>query len=208
MTESNRIYRYQEDRDFNILLQRVQGISVVDAPRLHVLHQMARHYSPGNIAEVGVYMGGSALVICKGAEGSIVDLFDTFEGMPKTDPVLDIHREGEFKASLEDVKMFLADCPNARFYPGFFPDSIAHTAEEDGARQYSFVHVDVDIYQSAKDCLHYFYPRMILGGTIVFDDYSFRSTPGVKTAIDEFLADKREKIIDINTGQGLLIKHA
>jgi predicted O-methyltransferase YrrM len=203
--ESNRVYRFNEDAEFQELLTRVTGISLVDPVRLYVLYQLAKQFELGYVAEVGVYTGGSALILLKGHNGN-VDLFDTFEGMPPTDILIDYHKEGEFKASLQEVEAFLSDFHDFHIYPGLFPESTGQMSEFDRTKLYSLVHVDVDIFQSAKDCLEYFYPRMVKGGVIVFDDYSFRSTPGVKVAIDEFLVDKPEKIIDINTGQGLLIK--
>ncbi len=36
----------------------------------------------GELAEVGVYKGGSAKLICEAKGNSILHLFDTFEGLP------------------------------------------------------------------------------------------------------------------------------
>jgi hypothetical protein len=47
---------------------------------------------------------------------------------------------------------------------------------------------------------------MLQGGFMMFDDYMGKNTPGVKIALDEFLADKPEKVIITTVGQCVLIK--
>ena len=44
------------------------------------------------------------------------------------------------------------------------------------------------------------------GGIILCDDYGFLTCPGAKTAMDAFFADKPEEIVNLPTGQGLVIK--
>jgi hypothetical protein len=70
---------------------------------------------------------------------------------------------------------------------------------------FSFVHLDVDLYQPTHDSLAFFYPRMVTGGIIVCDDYGFDSCPGAKKALDDFFRDK-EEIINVPTGQAFVIK--
>ena len=73
-------------------------------------------------------------------------------------------------------------------------------------RSFSFVHIDVDLYQPTFDSIAFFYPRMIQGGLILCDDYGFTSCPGAKKAIDEFMADKPECVVQLPTGQALILK--
>ena len=47
---------------------------------------------------------------------------------------------------------------------------------------------------------------MSAGGIIVCDDYAFTTCPGATQVIDEFLADKPEKMIRMSGGGGFLIK--
>ena len=132
-----------------------------------------------------------------------VHLFDTFSGMPPTDPEKDVHMEKDFNdTSFESVKFFLKDCENLKFYPGFFPETAAPVKD----KSFSFVHVDVDIYKSVKDCSDFFYTRTTRGGVIVYDDYGFVSCPGALKGVDEFYTDKPETPIYIPTGQAFVIK--
>ena len=74
------------------------------------------------------------------------------------------------------------------------------------AGRFSFVHVDVDLYQPTIDCCHFFYPRLVPGGMMVFDDYGFPACRGEKDAADEYFSDKAEKPFVLPTGQGIVIK--
>ena len=114
----------------------------------------------GDIAEVGVYKGGSAKLICE-ATKKPVHLFDTFEGLPdlcEADSPKQFNK-GDFCASFESVKNYLKNYTNIRFYKGKFP----LTAEPLKDKKFSFIHIDADIYESTLNCLKFFYPRMNRG---------------------------------------------
>ena len=54
-----------------------------------------------------------------------VFLFDTFSGMPNTNPKIDNHLKGDFKdTSIDIVKKNLGDLTNIKIVDGFLPDSI------------------------------------------------------------------------------------
>ena len=164
---------------------------------------------PGDVAEFGVFKGGTARLLCE-VKGSrplhLFDTFDLFGGMPEVQQGIDIHRPGDFKeAKFNDVKALLSDFKDVNFYPGFFPDS----AKDLGARgvKFSFVHLDVDIYQSTLDGLKFFYPKVSPGGMLVSHDYRFLQCKGVRKAFDEFFLDKPELVLELWDTQALVIKH-
>ncbi len=176
--------------------------------RCFVLYQMFKQVDnlDGDIAEVGVYKGRTAklLALMAGSLNKSVHLFDTFTGMPEVNPAKDnFYQKGAFSdTSLAEVQAFLSDCKNITIYPGFFPA----TAEPVRDRSFSFVHVDVDIYQSVLDCCRFFYSRLVSKGIIVFDDPGFADCAGAKIAVEEFFADKEEFPVYLATGQVLIIK--
>lgn len=159
----------------------------------------------GDIAEVGVYNGGSAKLICEAKGNRPLHLFDTFEGrLPETN-VCEIDDDPYIYAevpcaSFEDVKDYLKSYSNIHFYKGLFPV----TAEPIKDKKFSFVHLDVDLYKSTSDCLSYFYPRMNQGGIIVCHDYTLFQA--VKKAVDEFFQDKPETVIELPENQCLIVK--
>src|SRR4051794_26748289 len=99
----------------------------------------------GDLAEVGVYQGASAKLICENrAADRELHLFDTFEGLPNPGAQDHGYVPGEYRCSLESVQEYLAQYRNVRFYKGLFPDTAGPVAD----RRFSFVNLDVDLYDS------------------------------------------------------------
>ena len=146
---------------------------------------------PGEIAEVGVYRGGSARLICEVKGDRSLHLFDTFAGLPKCSQWDPDFRTGGFSASFEQVSTYLAPFPGVHFHQGLFPE----TARGLEQTRFSFVHLDVDLYQSTKDALEWFYPRLNRGGILISHDYA--NAEGVRKAFDDFFADKQECLIEL-----------
>lgn len=183
---------WSNEPEFVARYQTMRDRTLVPPERCFALWQLARtaRHRDGAIAEIGVFRGGTAKLLASTCPDKPLHLFDTFEGMPDTDPNVDRHRKGDFAdTSLEGVKGFLAGHDNVHFHQGFFPGTATPVADQ----RFALVYSDVDIYLSIKDCLEFFYPRLVTGGVIVFDDYEARNCPGVRKAIDEFLADKPER---------------
>ncbi|HTP65999.1 MAG TPA: TylF/MycF/NovP-related O-methyltransferase [Geobacteraceae bacterium] len=195
------------DKDFQKVCDRIGGRTLFSSDRLQVLHQFAGAAAclPGDAAEVGVYRGGTAYLLASvcSARGKCLHLFDTFRGAPAVAERIDFHREGDFAdTSLPEVKKFLDGFTEVLFHPGVFPESAGGDA---ASGSYCFVHVDADMYRSVHDSCAFFYPRLAHGATMLFDDYGFATCPGVRKAVDEFFADKRQKPIYLPTGQALVI---
>lgn len=191
---------------FAELLAQVRPHTLLSDDRLALLYQFALQTRalPGDAAEVGVYKGGTALLIASAlAEtGKQLHLFDTFSGLPETDPATDLHRQGDFADTCMDrVGALLAGFPGTRLYPGIFPGTVPADWEK---KRFCFVHVDVDIYQSALDCCAFFFPRLTPGGRMIFDDYGFISCPGIRRALDEYFSFDPARILYLPTGQALI----
>lgn len=198
---------WNEDGEFKRIFGKID-YTLVDHARCYVLHRFAKQASvlPGDLAEVGVYKGGTAKLLALTTAlhaKKTVHLFDTFAGMPPADGAVDCHHQGDLgDTSLEAVRRHLRDCNNVRFYEGFFPD----TAGAVENLRFCLVHVDADIYNSVKDSCAFFYPRLEKGGIMVFDDYGFPSCPGARKAVDEFFADKPECPVYLPSGQCVVLR--
>jgi len=70
---------------------------------------------------------------------------------------------------------------------------------------YSFVCLDVDLYESTLESLKFFYPKMEKGGIIYDEDHGMPSCPGVDKAFSEFFSDKPEKIIKFENFTGCYV---
>lgn len=180
--------------NFKEIHEAMRGLTLVSEDRCQALYNLAQEANKleGDVAEIGVYKGGTAKLLALSCPDKTIHLFDTFQGMPaKDDPSIDFHKEGDFNdTSLEAVRDALSDCNDVKFYPGMFPDTVDSTISE----KFSLVHSDVDLYQCNVDVLEYFYPRLVPGGIIVFDDYEWEGCPGIKKSLEEFLVDKPEEL--------------
>jgi O-methyltransferase len=152
----------------------------------------------GELAECGVYKGGTAKILAELVPDRPLHLFDTFSGMPETDPIRDLHKAGDFAdTTLDSVRAYLSGHANVRCVPGLVPQSLEVIAD----RSFSFVHIDLDIYVPIKAACEFFYSRLERGGILLFDDYGYASCPGARAAVDEFFADKPETTMAMITGQ-------
>ena len=194
-----------KDPDVVRLIRRIrrERKSLQSAFEAFLIFSIARTQSrlPGDMAEVGVFEGATARLICEAKGERSLHLFDTFSGLP-ADSHRDagVHRLHQYACSRRSVENYLAPFENVFIHEGRFPESAQDLPE----RQYSFVHLDVDLYQSTRDCLEYFYSRLLPGGAIISHDYSMLD--GVKNAVDEFLADKPERLIEQPTTQCVIFK--
>lgn len=201
--------------DFNEYLALAKGHTLVSPDRCYVLLTLARQalHLRGDFVECGVYKGGTAMILAKLIAASREDarlcLFDTFAGMPATDPSRDLHKAGDFadtsRAAVESRVLAIPGVRRDRveLHAGWIPDTFAGARLADVA----FAHIDVDIHRSVLDCCEHLYPRVVDGGFMVFDDYGFPTCPGARAAVDEFFRDKPERPLVLPTGQAIVFRH-
>ena len=159
----------------------------------------------GDLIECGVYNGSSAYLICQFAQsqGRRVYLFDSCQGLSEPTTVDGSYwvkgalsmAENEITRNLEKFKCYT-------LLSGWIPERFPEVED----RQFCFVHIDVDLYEPTLKSLSFFYPRVNPGGVMLFDDYGFRSCPGARHAIDEFLENKPESVVLVPTGQAFIIR--
>lgn len=159
---------------------------------------------PGDVAECGVFRGGTLIPLAiyltqKGIPKTLYG-FDSFEGFPDSISTdiqlggadLDYKRPGGMNQTSRELvanKVRLFGLQNVRIRKGFFE----HTLPEFSGLPFSFVHLDCDTYDSYRECLSFFYPRVPRGGIILFDEYNDPAWPGCNKAVDEYLADRPER---------------
>jgi len=170
--------------------------SLLSTDRLDVIRRLCEEvkHLPGSIAEVGVYRGGTAYMMASILPKKTIHLFDTFEGMPISGPG-DVHKVGEFKLgdiTLDELKMDFCTF-KAVFHVGLFPSGIRFPYDD----RFCIVHIDADQYQSTLDAIELFRPVMVSGGVMVFDDYEWKSCPGVKRAIEEYFGSTMRVIKEV-----------
>ena len=160
----------------------------------------------GDVIECGVYRGASivrlARVLKEHAPDKTLYGLDSFQGFPEDK--VEACDVGPMR-SLAGVRgkfRFCADTPDrlqrifqtygvrAELVPGYFADTLPRFAEH----RFCFVHLDVDLYASYKECLAALYDRLTPGGVIVFDEWNYDAWPGSTRAIKEFLEGRPEAV--------------
>jgi O-methyltransferase len=183
--------------------------TIVSRDRCYILYVLLRQAMQieGDVWECGVYKGGTAAMmaaILKDSRRSKrLYLFDTFAGMPETDAGRDLHKKGDFSdTSSEAVTRYIGHEDLCVVRKGFIPETFIGLE----SAQIAFAHIDVDIYKSIMDCLHFIWPRLTFGGFVVFDDYGFPTCPGARSAVDEFFLREACVPLCLPTGQALIFK--
>jgi O-methyltransferase len=156
---------------------------------------------PGDYAEVGMFRGASAKVICEVKGDRAFHGFDTFEGLPAVGELDPRFETGMFRSEEAGVRKRLAAYPNVYIHKGMFPDD---TGRNIAGCRFAFVHLDVDLYSSTAAALRFFYPRMVPGGIILSHDFS--QCTGVRQAWREFMEGKRDQLIELPCTQVMLVK--
>ncbi len=168
----------------------------------------------GIIVEAGCALGGSAIVIASSkSKTRPFYIYDTF-GMippPSERDAEDVHARyaeivsgkskgigrGKYYGYEENLQDKISKSFNQYGYPssensvhlvkGLFQDTIT------GDDPVAIAHIDCDWYDSVKTCLGRLVPRLVHGGTLVFDDYGTWS--GCRNAVDDFFATRQDDFI-------------
>ena len=165
-----------------------------------------------NLAEVGVYKGGTSYFILSVVESLVsgpatLHCFDTFEGHSSEDVQAEADSRQPVAAfndtAYDAVAAYLGKFPNAKIYQGRFQDTSVRVAD----KTFAFVHLDVDLYEPTLFALKFFDGQLIEGGIFVVDDYGSTTCPGVQKAVDEFTTGNNNYIFfHLLIGQCILIK--
>ncbi len=200
---------YKEKKVVNLIKSIKNDVNFAFFPyEAYMLYSIAKSQQEldGDMAEVGVYQGGSAKLISEVKGDKKLFLFDTFIGLQELSDD-DTHfgkkhwKKNEFNdTSLETVKNYLSSYNNIQIIKGEFPK----TAVSIHNSKFSFVHLDVDLYRSTIECLKFFYPRLVNGGIILVHDYH---SDGIQKAFKEFLQSNKVQLIELTGSQCMIIKN-
>ena len=203
---------WMNDAGFEDTFQTFSPYSLVDRYRSYELWELVSQALKleGDILEVGVWRGGSGLLIAERLRqlGAVRKVFlcDTFEGIVKAGAKDTRIKDGMYAdTSAESVASLAASSGlnNVVVIKGTFPDDVYEQLE---SINFSFCHIDVDTYQGCKDTLEWLWPRLASSGIVVFDDYGFFGTAGVATYLDEIKSHPACEFIHNLNGHGIIIK--
>lgn len=171
----------------------------------------------GDFVECGVFQGDMSLVVLLASglrdSGRRLHLFDSFDGI---DPAR--LAEGEYggfpgyvemanthyrKAGLyEHVVARFAPYPQVSVRKGFLPESLEGWAPE----RIAWLHIDLNAAKPEVETLTALFDRIVPGGLIVLDDYGWLPFKAQRDAEDSFFAERGYCVLELPTGQGLVVK--
>ncbi len=151
----------------------------------------------GAVAEVGVWRGDTSLLLHGEGGHRPFHLFDTFEGFHAEElGELNSASDGaRFQdTSVQFVRSRFPAEADITTHPGHVPATLQAVAAE----TFSFVLIDLDVGAPTTASLEFFYPRLANGAFVFVHDYnSTESDWACKRALDAFLADKPERLVEV-----------
>lgn len=159
---------------------------------------------PGDFAECGCYRGISARLLCDyidfGSSDKTFYLYDLFEHNEE----MSHHEMPAHSADLVDeVRQRFADMPNVKITQGAVPDSLD---ELEPPGDIAFLHIDMNNAAAEVGALERLFDKVVTGAVIVLDDYGWIAYRDQKLGEDEFFAKRGLQVLELPTGQGLVIK--
>jgi Macrocin-O-methyltransferase (TylF) len=188
---------------------------------------------PGDIVELGVFRGSSLMTWANFLEArNIGDRtkkiwgFDNFKGFGDLSPEdgpeyehLQKQAGGFSPASyLDELTEAIRIFDNDRFVPwkkrvelivGDVEQTVPAFVEEHPGLRISLLHFDIDLYKPTIAGLKSFFPRVVPGGVVIFDEYGVLEWGGESSAVEEYLAGEGYRINKFewnNIPGGYLIK--
>jgi len=182
--------------------------------RVHTVLAFAQYAAllDGDFVECGVNTGIYSLAICEYLEfnklGKNIYLFDTYSGIP-----IEQMTEDEIEGGRPAENEFYTDCyrqvchsfreyKNAHIIQGLVPASLRTV----NCEKVCYLSIDMNIVKPEIDALNFFWEKLAPGAPIVLDDYGWEKYKPQKEAHDEFARSKGLTIVELPTGQGILLK--
>lgn len=195
------------DEGFQRIYRMVKDHTMVDVYRLWVLWLICTQLTgDGDVLEVGSWRGGSGTLIAEACAPRKVSLADTFRGIVKVTGHDTYYKGGEHANTSAKIVRDLvarAGLSNVDLLEGVFPDD---TAGLIAGSSFCLCHIDVDVYQSAKETFEWVWPRMVDGGVVVFDDYGFYGCEGVTDYVKELMQREGVIVVPNISGQAIVMK--
>jgi hypothetical protein len=170
--------------------------------RLHTLVWAARQVSDleGDFVECACYRGSSVRTVMDMVDVSrrryfLYDLFDHDETMPHG-------AMPEHSATLFNEVRARFPEPNVIITQGRVPESLDIAAPE----KIAFMHLDLNNREAEIGALEKLWDRIVPGGVLVLDDFGWFGYEAQYVAETHWFAARGYSILELPTGQGLVVK--
>jgi hypothetical protein len=178
---------------------------------LNAVRYVVEEDIPGDLAECGVWRGGSIMAMAlqlrdMGVGDRRIWLYDTFAGM--TPPTAEDVEAGTGTTAADMLSHTdVGDGNNVWCVAGradveanvrstgypmdqftFVEGDVARTLYEQAPDRIALLRLDTDWYESTRIGLEVLYPRLAVGGVCILDDYGHWE--GARKAVDDYFADR------------------
>jgi O-methyltransferase len=158
----------------------------------------------GDFVECACYKGTTARIVAdyidlkdnKDRHYYLYDLFEHDETMPHHS--LPAHSQKLF----DDVTARFSDLENVTVTQGRVPEILNDVAPE----KIAFMHLDLNNADAEVGALELLFQRMVPGAVLILDDYGWLGYREQKLAEDPWLEQYGYRVLELPTGQGLLVK--
>lgn len=198
---------FLEDQRFMTAFKRHVETEVEESTiwRTYVLSWAARRGMKlaGDFVECGAYKGTTARILVdyldfKGC-GKRFYLYDIFEHRPD----MNHHDMPEHGEGLYDrVCARFGDLDNVSVVKGSVPDTLSGSEP----KKIALLHIDMNNAEAELAALKTLFDRVCDGAFVVLDDYGWLGYRQQKLVEDEFFREAGYQVLELPTGQGLVIK--
>ena len=141
-----------------------------------------------------------------GDETRDLNLFDTFEGLPRPDEEKDVDVFGNraidgwlprsvsdeashwAEAGLDEVRKNMEATAYDTDRIHYIKGMVENTLPEQTPDKIALLRLDTDFYSSTKAEMEYLYPKLVTGGVLLLDDYGHFQ--GAREAVDEYFKEQ------------------
>ena len=199
--------RYSEEQREKGLIWPMQADTMVGRRRLDnlrmcledVLHSGVK----GDLIETGVWRGGAsifmkAVLTAHGDFNRRLFVADSFQGLPAAGPedseVLAAWGEQckgldavPLRNVQDNMRVLGIDEKLLVYHPGWFSDTVPGCE----LGPIALLRLDGDLYDSTRVTMEHLYPKLMLGGFCIIDDWGLS---GCRKAVDDYFSDRAQKI--------------
>lgn len=183
--------------------------------RVHQYCWAATHcmHLEGDFVECGVNTGIFSLSAIEytnfGASEKTFFLFDTWEGIPMEQYTeaeravgLDQVHNDSYESNFALAKRNFSPYGNVELVKGIVPDTLTQVTID----KVAYIAIDMNAVAPEIAAAEFFWPKMVSGAIMILDDYGWLHHVNQKIAFDKFAEERGVKILNLPTGQGMLIK--
>lgn len=158
----------------------------------------------GDFVECGCYRGRTAKIIydyydLSSTRDKKYYLYDLFE---YEDSFVHHSLPAHSKSLYKEVKNLFENDKNAIIIKGKLPDILEKNAPE----KISFLHLDLNNVEGEISTLEVLFDKMVTGAIIILDDFGWFAYREQHRAEQKWFANKGYQILEMPTGQGMVIK--